>query len=143
MNRRTFLATSAFAASAVLSRAEIPRHKEPPHLKTSEIVLPPRFPHIEKEMEKNLVGVKMVCIDDSFSDDQIAKCDVFPVRGHVYTIRALRVAFRSKKDEYHLSLLFDEIVNTRLIFGREPGFWATRFQAHYSDDDEGDVQLAN
>jgi len=107
------------------------------------MTIPSRFPDVEKEMETKLVGVKMVCIDDSFSEEQIAKCELLPVLGHVYTIRAVRIAFRLKVDNYHPAFLFDEIVNTRLLFGEEPGFWATRFEPYDSDDDQGDVKLAN
>ena len=107
------------------------------------MAIPSRYPEIEKELETKLVGVKVLCIDDSFSDEQIANCNVLPVRGHVYTIRAIRIAFRKKEDGYHPALLFDEIVNIRLIFGKEPGFWATRFEPYDSDDEEADVQLVN
>jgi len=106
------------------------------------MTIPRRFPDIEKELEAKLVGVKMICLDDSFSDEQIKNSDVLPVLGQVCTIRAVRIAFRSKDDQYHPSFLFDEIINTRLIFGQEPSFWSTRFEPHDSDEEEADVPLA-
>ncbi len=78
-----------------------------------------RYAAIEEQLEKDWTGVKMVCVDDTFSDEQIATCNSLPVRGHVYTIRAIRIACRVG-DNPDVALLFAEIVNRRLIYGKEP-----------------------
>ena len=80
-----------------------------------------------------MAGLKVVCIDDSFSDEQIATCNALPVRGGVYTIRAVRIACR-ESDQPEMAILLNEIVNTRLIYGKEPGFWFSRFE--HADLDE-------
>ena len=98
----------------------------------AEIYLSSRFSGVEAELEKAWVGVKMVCIDDSFSDEQAAICNALPVHGQVYTIRAIRLGYR-ENTQPEPALLFEEIVNKRLIFGREPAFWHTRFEPHDSD----------
>ena len=97
----------------------------------AEIYYNSRFSDIEKKLEKAWVGMKMACIDDSFSDEQISIRNALPVRGHVYTIRAIQIRrSRRGKDGPGVSLLFDEIVNTRLLFGREPGFCYDRFEPY-------------
>ena len=101
-----------------------------------------RWPELKAELEKLLLGKKMACIDDSFTEEQIAKADARPVRGHIYTIRAIRISLGEDNVRY-VSLLLEEIVNTRLIFGREPAFKMTRFEPADLDDEQSDVQLAN
>ncbi len=92
------------------------------------------FAKIEDEMEKKVRGEKMVCIDDSFTCERAALSNALPVRGQVYTLRAIRVAVLEDNKPI-VALLFDEIVNTRLIFGKEPGFFHDRFEIYDSDDD--------
>ena len=104
------------------------------------------------ELEKLLVGRKVVCLNDSFSDEQIANCDTLPVYGHVYTVRAIRVVWWRATKLDNVSLLFDEIVNPRRIFVQEPAFRFTRFEEYeswlmrFEDDDsaaeEADAQRA-
>ena len=65
----------------------------------------------------------MVCLDDSFSDEQIARCDALPVYGHVYTVRAIRIAWRNSD----VALMFEEIVNTQRVSDKEPAFRFIRF----------------
>ena len=102
----------------------------------AENYLASRFSDVEAEMEKTWVGVKMVCIDDSFSDEQISIRNALPLRGHVYTIRAIQIRSACReKDGPGVALLFDEIVNTRLLFGREPGFYYARFEPCDSDEE--------
>ena len=153
LDRRTLLRSLLLATGGIITNSHCaealtitPRQKDIQFPKDAALrswTIPSRFSHIEEETGKKLMGVKMICIDDSFSEEQIAQCDVLPVRGHVYTIRKYRIAFRVKKDTYHPAFLFDEIVNTRLLLGKEPGFWATRFEPYDSDDEQGDVELAN
>ena len=83
-------------------------------------------------MAKMWVGVKMLCIDDSFSDEQTANCNALPVRGHVYTVRAIRIGL-GEDNKRSAALMFEEIVNTRLIYCREPAFKLTRFRPDDSD----------
>ena len=70
------------------------------------------------------VGQKILCVDASFCSEALKICDFLPVANRAYTIRAVRV------DSYahRTAFLLEEIVNNRLIYGREPGFWADRFQ---------------
>ena len=98
-----------------------------------------RWPELTEKIGKELIGEKMVCIDDSFSDEQIATTNARPVRGHVYTVRAIRIGWRGEDNNRDVSLRFHELVNTRLIFGREPGFWITRFEDYDSDADQADA----
>ena len=97
-----------------------------------------RWPELKAELEKLFLGKKMACIDDSFTDEQIAKADARPVRGHIYTIRAIRISLGEDNVRY-VSLLLEEIINTRLIFGREPAFKMTRFEPDDWDEEEADA----
>ena len=98
-----------------------------------------RWPELTEKIGKELIGEKMVCIDDSFSDEQIATTNARPVRGHVYTVRALRIGWRGEDNNRDVSLRFHKLLNTRLIFGREPGFWITRFEDYASVAEEADA----
>ena len=70
----------------------------------------------------------MVCLDDSFSDEQTARCDALPVHGHVYTVRAIRIAWQNTD----VALMFEEIVNPLGMFDKEPAFRLTRFEEYES-----------
>ena len=98
-----------------------------------------RWPELTEKIGKVLIGEKMVCIDDSFSDEVIAVTNARPVRGHVYTVRAIRICWRGEDGNRDVSLRFHELVNTPLIFGREPGFWITRFEDYDSVAEEADA----
>lgn len=98
-----------------------------------------RWAELTEKIGKELIGAKLVCIDDSFSDEQIATTNARPVCGHVYTVRAIRIGWRGEDNNRDVSLRFQELVNTRLIFGREPGFWITRFEHYDFDAEEGDA----
>lgn len=98
-----------------------------------------RWPELTEKIGQELIGVKLVCIDDSFTDEQIATTDARPVRGHVYTVRAIRIGWRGEDNNRDVSLRFHELVNTRLIWGREPGFWITRFEDYDSVAEEADA----
>ena len=92
-----------------------------------------QFAKIEEEMENKVRGEKMLCIDDSFTDERAALCNALPVRGQIYILRAIRVAV-IEDNKPQVAILFDEIVNTRLIFGKELGFLHARFEFCDSDD---------
>ena len=93
-----------------------------------------QFTKIEDEMERKVRGEKWVCVDDSFTDERAALCNALPVRGQIYTLRAIRVAVL-EDNKAQVAILFDEIVNTRLIFGKELGFLQDRFEFCDSDED--------
>lgn len=86
-------------------------------------------------MEKQLEGVKMFCVDDSFSVEEAAYYNVLPVRGQVYTFRGIRVRM-PEANKPDIDLLFDELANTRLRLGRERGYHHARFE-EYSPEGEG------
>lgn len=107
---------------------------------------------VHVKLEKLLVGWKMVCLDDSFSDEQSAFCNALPAHGHVYTVRAIRIAWGAHRTLDRVALMFEEIVNTQRVFGKEPAFRFTRFEEYeswlmrFEDDDsageEADSQRA-
>jgi hypothetical protein len=68
------------------------------------------------------IGQKVVCVNESFSSEAAKVCNALPMKGGVYTIRAVR------KTCEDVALLLKEVVNTREIYSREPGFWQQRFE---------------
>lgn len=69
------------------------------------------------------LGQKVTCIDDRFSPEAIQLCDVLPQAGRAYTVRAIKTTCGET------ALLLEEIKNSRKLYGREPGFWQSRFRA--------------
>ena len=157
LDRRTLLRTLLFATSGIITNSlyaetltlppcqknsQFPIVAAPNDETTAKVAayLESRWPELKAEIEKLLLGVKMVCIDDSFTDEQIVTTNARPVRGHVYTVRAIRIGWRGEDNNRDVSLRFHELVNTRLIWGREPGFWITRFEVYDSVAEEADAR---
>jgi hypothetical protein len=69
------------------------------------------------------VGQKVICVDGAFSSDELNVCDAVPISGVPYTIREIR----HTADD--VAFLFEEITNPPIVFGREPGFWQSRFDS--------------
>jgi hypothetical protein len=65
---------------------------------------------------------KVICVNGSFSSEATKACDALPANGDIYTVRAIR---QTRED---VALLLKEVVNTREIYGKEPGFWQCRFE---------------
>ncbi len=74
------------------------------------------------------VGQKILCVDDSFSSDAVEACDSLPVAGRIYTIRTIRSSHTLAAENGGVAALLEEILNSRLRYGKEPGFWLCRFK---------------
>jgi hypothetical protein len=68
------------------------------------------------------VGQRAVCVSELFPSEATKVCDTLPIGGSIYTIRAIR------QTSFGIALLLKEIVNTREIYGKEPGFWQHHFE---------------
>ena len=73
------------------------------------------------------VGQKILCIDDSFPRCITDWCDVLPVAGEVYTIRAMQLGGDPSTGFHGLGFLLAGLVNPRKASGSEAGFFHTRF----------------
>ena len=73
------------------------------------------------------VGEKVICINDAFSARIADWCDVSPVAGHGYTIRAMQIRSRSCYGILNLGFLLAEIINPTSSNSKEAGFLQDRF----------------
>ena len=73
------------------------------------------------------VGQKVICINDAFPARIADWCDLFPVAGHVYTIRAMQMGWNRVTGFANLGFLLVEIDNPKSSLGKEAGFLRERF----------------
>jgi hypothetical protein len=73
------------------------------------------------------VGQKVICIDDAFPPRIADWCDLLPVAGHIYTIRAMQEGYNRVTGLPNFGLLLAEIVNPKSSWGCECGFLYGRF----------------
>ena len=73
------------------------------------------------------VGLKVICINDALPAKIADWCDVLPVAGHIYTIRAIQVGWNRITGFSNVGLLLAEIVNPKASNGNEGGFLQERF----------------
>lgn len=79
------------------------------------------------------IGQKVKCLNGSFAYNCLDWATHFPVKGDIYTIRAIRQQPHYLDRTMGLAVWLEEIVNPLLLDGMEPSFSAWRFRA-LSDD---------